>query len=218
MKYHIIKDLIILAAILIVGLGVKMGYDSVQTNHDRMKSFEKSLAEMGTGISIDNQRKAKIAKATDMILSRNKQLPYEVAMNYAEWFVDESDRYTNVDFVLLISIASQESAFKYKAYSNVGAAGLMQLMPGTAADMCEYLRMSYADSIRFDPKTNIRLGARLVNKLMTRFDNDTLTVIAAYNGGEGGGAKYQKGLPIFEETKNYIPLVLAYKRKYEKML
>jgi len=180
---------------------------------------------MGTGISIDNQRKTKIQKAAEMIKSVNDKLPYEIAMNYAEWFVDEADKYQNVDFVLLISIASQESHFRHKVKSPVGAKGLMQMMPGTAMDMCEYLRMTYNDSILFDPKTNIRLGAKYVNRMMTLFNNDEHAVIASYNGGEGGGRKYKaykngkmSADAIAKETLDYVPKVLKFKSKFEGMM
>lgn len=214
-KYHLIKDAVIL---LLIAALVFVGWKVYEYGNSKFNHFEKSLTEMGTGISIDNQRKAKIQKGTEMIMSRNPKLPYEVAINYSEAFVDEADKYTNVDFVLLIAIASKESAFNDSAKSPMGAQGLMQIMPLTAMNMCEYLRMTYADTMLFDAKYNIRLGARFVNQLMTRFNNDTAAVIAAYNGGESTGAKYKAGLPIFEETKKYIPAVLGYKKKYSKLL
>jgi hypothetical protein len=223
-KYHIIKDIIILICIIRVGFGVKIGYDSVQHNKEKLNHFERSLTEMGTGISIDNQRKAKIQKGTEMILLRNKKIPYEVAMNYAEWFVDEADKYPNVDFVLLIAIASQESAFNYKALSPTGAKGLMQLIPTTAMDVCEYLRISYNDTLLYDPKTNIRLGARYVNHMMTYFNNVEHT-ISAYNAGPGGAMKYKLYKAgklgkefVAEENLKYIPAVLNFKAQFEKLL
>lgn len=214
-KYHLIKDILICAIFISVAY---LGWFGFNHYASRMNHFEKSLTEMGTGISIDNQRKAKIQKGTEMILSRNPKLPYEIAINYSEAFIDEADKYPNVDFVLLIAIASKESAFIDNAQSPVGAKGIMQLMPMTAMNMCEYLRMTYNDSLLYDAKTNIRLGARFVNQLMTRFGNDTSAVIAAYNGGEGAGAKYKAGQTIFEETRRYIPAVLEYKRKYSSLL
>lgn len=221
LKYHLIKDIFVLMLIAAV---VYLGWEAYKHNTMKLKSFERSLTEMGTGISIDNQRKAKIAKATEMIQSRNAKLPYEVAMNYAEWFVDEADKYPNVDFVLLIAIASQESAFNYKALSPTGAKGLMQLIPTTAMDMCEYLRMSYNDTLLYDPKTNIRLGARYVNQMMTYFNNVEHT-ISAYNAGPGGASRYKlfkAGLlgkeSVAEENLKYVPAVLAYKSRYEKLL
>lgn len=222
LKYHLIKDILLLLIIAAIGA---CGWKAYNHYTEKIKDFEMSLTKMGTGISIDNQRKAKIQKAAEMIKSVNDKLPYEIAMNYAEWFVDEADKYQNVDFVLLISIASQESHFRHKAKSPVGARGLMQMMPGTAMDMCEYLRMTYADSILFDPKTNIRLGAKYVNKMMTLFNNDEHAVIASYNGGEGGGRKYKaykngkmSADAIAKETLDYVPKVLKFKSKFEGMM
>lgn len=220
-KYHIIKDCIILILIAVVGY---FGYQAYQNNTFKLKAFEMSLTKMGTGISIDNQRKAKIAKGTEMIQSRNSKLPYAVAMNYAEWFVDEADKYPNVDFVLLISIASQESAFNDKDKSITGAIGIMQIEPSTAMDMCEYLRMSYSDTMLYDARTNIRLGARYVNKMMTLFGN-VENAISAYNAGAGGASRYKLYKSgtlskdyIAEENLKYVPAVLSYKAQYEKLL
>ena len=127
--YKICKDAFLIVGVLCLGYGLYLGYELVHKNREQLQTVEKSITELGTGISIDNQRKAKIQKATDMIMSRNKNLKYEVAMTYAEYFVDEADKYPNVDFVLLVSLASQESAFNDKATSPTGAKGIMQLMP-----------------------------------------------------------------------------------------
>jgi soluble lytic murein transglycosylase-like protein len=221
LKYHLIKDILLLLIIAAIGA---CGWKAYNHYTEKIKDFEMSLTKIGTGISIDNQRKAKIQKAAEMIKSVNDSLPYEIAMNYAEWFVDEADKYPNVDFVLLIAIASQESAFNYKALSPTGAKGLMQLIPTTAMDMCEYLRMSYNDTLLYDPKTNIRLGARYVNQMMTYFNNVEHT-ISAYNAGPGGASRYKlfkAGLlgkeSVAEENLKYVPAVLAYKSRYEKLL
>lgn len=222
--YKVLKDTFLIAGVLGLGYGLYLGYELVHKNREQLQTVEKSITELGTGISIDNQRKAKIQKATEMIMSRNKKLKYEVAMNYAEYFVDEADKYPNVDFVLLVSIASQESAFNDKAVSPTGALGIMQMLPSTAMDMCEYLRMSYDEKMMYDAKYNIRLGTRYVHKLMTIFDNEEYA-IAGYNGGPGGGSKYKlfkNGLAnsdgVSVETMNYVPAVLGFKKQFSKLL
>ena len=222
--YKIIKDMFLILGIICLGYGFWLGYELVYKNRENLKIVERSITELGTGISLDNQRKAKIQKATEMILSRNSKLKYEVAMNYAEYFVDEADKYPNVDFVLLVSIASQESAFNDMAKSATGALGIMQIMPTTAMDMCEYMRMSYNDSLLYDAKYNIRLGARYVNHLMTYF-SDVESVVAAYNAGPSGGSRYKmfkNGTLVSDfvskETINYVPAVMNFKKQYEKML
>jgi hypothetical protein len=222
--YNILKDAFLIIGVLGIGYGLYIGYELVHKNREQLQTVEKSITVLGTGISIDNQRKAKIQKATEMIMSRNKNLKYEVAMTYGEYFVDEADKYPNVDFVLLVSLASQESAFNDKALSPTGAKGLMQLMPTTAMDMCEYLRMTYDENMMYDAKYNIRLGARYVHQMMTYFNNEQYA-IAAYNGGPGGGSKYKlfkNGLAtadgISKETLDYVPAVLGYKKQFSKLL
>ena len=222
--YKICKDAFLIVGVLCLGYGLYLGYELVHKNREQLQTVEKTITELGTGISIDNQRKAKIQKATEMIMSRNKTLKYEVAMNYAEYFVDEADKYTNVNFVLLIALASKESGFNDKATSPIGAKGIMQLTPITAMNMCEYLRMTYDENMLYDAKYNIRLGARYVHQMMTYFNNEEYA-IAAYNGGPGGGGKYKlfkNGLAnsdgVAKETMDYVPAVLGYKKQFSKLL
>ena len=222
--YKVCKDAFLIVGVLCLGYGLYLGYELVHKNREQLQTVEKSITELGTGISIDNQRKAKIQKGTEMIMSRNKTLKYEVAMNYAEYFVDEADKYTNVNFVLLIALASKESGFNDKATSPIGAKGIMQLTPLTAMDMCEYLRMTYDENMLYDAKYNIRLGARYVHQMMTYFNNEEYA-IAAYNGGPGGGGKYKlfkNGLAnsdgVAKETMDYVPAVLGYKKQFSKLL
>ena len=100
----------------------------------------------------------------------------------------------------------------------------MQIEPSTAMDMCEYLRMSYSDTMLYDARTNIRLGARYVNKMMTLFGN-VENAISAYNAGAGGASRYKLYKSgtlskdyIAEENLKYVPAVLNYKAQYEKLL
>jgi len=84
--------------------------------------------------------------------------------------------------------------------SRAGAMGLMQLMPGTWADMRAALRLG-ADP--FDPHDNILAGARYLRLLYDRFGYPGL--FGAYNAGPARYAAWlegQEGLP--EETRAYL--------------
>lgn len=101
-----------------------------------------------------------------------------------------------VDPVLLYSIMHQESAFKPRAFSYKGAAGLMQLMPGTAT--------RFGVRNRFDPRQNIEGGARYMRLLLDMFGGDVSLALAGYNAGEGAVLRYGRRVPPYRETQEYV--------------
>ena len=88
------------------------------------------------------------------------------------------------DWHLLAAVIYQESRFHIEARSKRGAAGLMQMMPKTAA------RYGVTDPL--DPEMNIAAGAQSLGNLIQRYYNvgDNMTerykyALAAYNAGIG---------------------------------
>ncbi|MBX7192041.1 MAG: lytic transglycosylase domain-containing protein [Sandaracinaceae bacterium] len=98
-----------------------------------------------------------------------------------------------------------ESDYHLGAISRVGAQGLMQLMPGTAA------RMGVRDA--FDPRQNILGGTRYLRILANDFRGDLILTIAAYNAGEGAVVRY-RGVPPYAETQRYVQRVLGWYYHY----
>src|SRR5207244_8855231 len=85
---------------------------------------------------------------------------------------------------LLLAIVRQESAFAPDAMSRVGARGLMQLMPGTAANMAKKLELPYSlDRLTSDGQYNITLGRSYIEKMLDDFGGSYALAIAAYNAG-----------------------------------
>lgn len=115
-------------------------------------------------------------------------------------FEEASIKY-NVPLNLLKAIGKAESDFNPNAVSRSGAQGVMQLMPGTAADL------GVTDS--FDPEQNIMGGSKYISDLLKRYDGDTKLALAAYNAGMGNVKKYG-GIPPFKETQNYVVKVMKY--------
>ena len=99
---------------------------------------------------------------------------------------------------LIKAVIHAESLFNPFAVSRVGAQGLMQLMPETAAHLQVYRP--------FDARDNIMGGARFLQYLMGKFDNIE-HVLAAYNAGETNVRRYG-GIPPFKETQGYVKKVL----------
>lgn len=80
-----------------------------------------------------------------------------------------------------------ESSFDPKALSDVGARGLMQLMPDTGVWAAQKLKQSdvYEDSFLYEPEINIEYGCWYLNWLMDRYDRNMLHTTAAYHAGFG---------------------------------
>ncbi|TVR65505.1 MAG: lytic transglycosylase domain-containing protein [Candidatus Competibacteraceae bacterium] len=113
-----------------------------------------------------------------------------------------------VDPALVHAVISQESAYHPTAVSRAGAAGLMQLMPATAA------RFGLTPEERFDPERNVRAGIRYLKFLQRRFGGNLDLVLAGYNAGEGAVLKYGRQIPPFEETQDYVRKVKGYYALY----
>jgi hypothetical protein len=100
-----------------------------------------------------------------------------------------------VDPDFALSIITIESAFDPRARSHANAQGLMQLIPATAE------RFGVRNT--FDPTDNIRGGLQYLRWLLAYFKGYVPWVAAAYNAGEGNVESY-KGVPPFNETRNYV--------------
>ncbi|MGA2392887.1 MAG: lytic transglycosylase domain-containing protein [Candidatus Lustribacter sp.] len=110
-----------------------------------------------------------------------------------------------VDPALIKSVIANESSFNANATSPVGAQGLMQLMPETAA--------SLGVKNPYDPAQNVAGGTRYLRGLLDRFKGDTRLAVAAYNAGPEAVEKYGD-VPPYAETQNYVQNVLGSLDRY----
>jgi Transglycosylase SLT domain len=101
---------------------------------------------------------------------------------------------------LLDALIWTESRYNPLAISNAGAAGLGQLMPGTAREL--------GVINRFDPRANLWASARYLRQMLDKFGMVHLAV-AAYNAGPGA-VKRAGGIPLNGETPSYVRNVLAF--------
>ena len=126
--------------------------------------------------------------------------PAPAAQRPYEELIEATARSLGVDAALVHAVIGVESAYDARAVSKRGAAGLMQLMPPTAA------RFGVTDP--FDPAQNIRGGTQYLQELLRRFGNDLELALAAYNAGEGAVERYGRKMPPYPETIAYVPRVL----------
>jgi len=127
---------------------------------------------------------------------------------FGELIYEKSKKY-DVDPALVAAVIEQESRFKPRAKSHVGARGLMQLMPRTG-------RWMGARDL-YNPEQNVDAGVKYIAYLDKRFNGDLRKMVAAYNGGEGNVMRY-RGIPPFRETRQYVKKVLKNYDKRNKQL
>lgn len=127
-------------------------------------------------------------------------------------------------FTIAHAIARQESQFDRRIVSRAGARGLMQLMPGTAAETAGKMGLDYVPSMLDDPRYNADLGSYYISRLLDRYNGNFVLAVAAYNAGAGNVNKWlaTNGDPRapgrdviewiedipFKETRDYVQRVL----------
>ncbi len=99
---------------------------------------------------------------------------------------------------LVEAVAWRESGLRHDALSPKGAMGVMQLMPGTAAELGVDGR---------DLSQNIRGGTAYLRTMLNQFGGDLVLGLAAYNAGPGAVRRYG-GVPPFTETQAYVAAIL----------
>ena len=127
-----------------------------------------------------------------------------------------------VDQSLVFAHALQESNFRPGAVSPAGAAGLLQVRPGTASDIARARGEPFDSARLVDPVHNIEYGQTFIEMLRDKPGTGGLLpkVIAAYNAGpvpitewnsrvadRGDPLLYIESIPYWE-TRGYVPIVL----------
>jgi soluble lytic murein transglycosylase len=125
---------------------------------------------------------------------------------------------------LTYGIIRQESGFDPMVRSPVGARGMMQLMPATAATVAKRIGVAHSPAKLDDPDYNMRLGASYLGQMIDNFSGSYVMAVAGYNAGPGRSlqwvqdcgdprnasvdpADFVECIP-FSETRNYVMRVM----------
>lgn len=128
---------------------------------------------------------------------------------------------------LIYAVMMQESEFDDKAVSNLGAVGLLQIMPGTGEMIAKKLSFGpLKQDDLFAPSTNINFGAWYLKTLISRYKGNLPFAIAAYNAGPNAVDEWLKkwgrldmdefveNIP-YQETRKYVEKVMGYYEAYK---
>lgn len=131
---------------------------------------------------------------------------------------------------LVHALMRHESGFRPEARSGVGATGLMQLMPTTAARVAAELAIEHDPDRLTEVRYNLKLGTFYLGKLLATFDQRPALALAAYNAGPHAVTRWLSAgggeLPIdlwvaripYRETRNYVMRVLASFVRYRHLM
>ena len=114
----------------------------------------------------------------------------------------------------------QESRFVTQAKSNVGAAGLMQVMPATARWIARKLGIrDYRKKQVNNMENNLIFGTYYMKTVLGWFDNNPVLASAAYNAGPSRARQWRGDIPLegaiftetipYTETRDYVKKVMS---------
>ena len=150
-------------------------------------------------------------------------------MNYEDSIKNYAGEY-KLDPVLVSAVIYCESHYNASAVSQVGARGLMQLMPDTAAEVAGKLGegKTYTDANLFNADDNIRYGCWYLRYLLDRFGDNVTNTLAAYHAGPQKVNNWlndknysEDGITLKSippgETSKYVKRVTAAYDQYKKL-
>ncbi len=133
-------------------------------------------------------------------------------------------RAQNLPMALVQGLAQQESRFTPAVRSSVGAIGLMQLMPATAAELAG---QPLSPAELEDPARNVELGSRYLSGLLRQWQGEPMLAVASYNAGPGAVQGWRadqlqrapelwvEAIP-YPETRLYVKKVLGNAWSYQQ--
>ena len=179
-----------------------MTIESLQSTLDRIAEIRSRFEPSAPVPGKDSSSEANFDAALTQAMSGQSAPPVPGELDS---LIENQADTQGVDANLLKAIIKNESNFNPKAVSAVGAQGLMQLMPGTAAGL--------GVQNSFDPAQNVAGGAKYIKGLLNKYQSVPMAV-AAYNAGPGAVDRHN-GIPPYKETTNYVKKVMQSYQAYQ---
>ncbi len=143
--------------------------------------------------------------------------------------VVERARAISLDPAYVYGLIRQESRFVMDARSQVGASGLMQVMPATARWTAKRIGLTDFRTEQLNERdTNIAIGTAYLKLALDDFGGSMPMAAAAYNAGPGRPRAWRNGAVLdaaiwaenipFTETRDYVKKVLANTTTYAALL
>ncbi len=133
--------------------------------------------------------------------------------------IEAESRERGLDPFLVAALTRQESVFRARARSPVGALGLMQVMPATGRGLAAGAGIrGWETEMLYNPEINVHLGIRYLASQMRTYDRNLPYVFSAYNAGPVRVTRWRRfpeardpelfteRIP-FEETRDYVKIL-----------
>lgn len=156
------------------------------------------------------------------------QMRFVYMWPYQQTIIEYSEK-NQVDPFLVAAIIKNESNFQQQAVSEVGAIGLMQIMPVTGSWIAGEMGLEkYQEEQLYQTQTNIRMGCWYLGELQYEFHNNATLMVMAYNAGRGQTREWmesygwdysfqQAEVIPFADTREYVTKVLADRDNYYRL-
>lgn len=218
-------------ALISLGLHAEARKELAAAKRRNGNSFKGSLAHAGLYLAMNDYRSAMGLFTTEALNRDDASVSYTWAILYPAGFNDIVSRHTTnvgIDESLTYALIRAESSFSPTVRSPVGALGLMQLMPATAKDTAKGMGEMVSTFQLTNPEVNVRIGTRHLRDLITRFNGNLVSAVAAYNAGSTPVIRWRKNFPTlredefienipYAETREYVKKVLAAREVYRRL-
>jgi hypothetical protein len=194
---------------------LRNGYNLLCDHREQAGDKVRLFTSKGSGnfVEVDAAEIASVDQVPDPPPAAAPKVAVEPKLTNADvhQLISQAGAAHNLDVDLLASVVRAESGGNIHAVSRTGAQGLMQLMPGTAAEL------GVTDSFRADQ--NINGGTAYLDALLVKYHDHLAFALAAYNAGPAAVDKYH-GVPPYRETQVYVARVIREfnrRKQWEKL-